>query len=244
MIDLQGVAKSFDGTEAISPLDLPIRPRATTVLIGPSGCGKSTLLRLMIGLLTPSQGKVLFDGQPMSASALAGIRRRIGYVIQDGGLFPHLTARENACLMAQHLGWPEARQVERLDELADLTQFPLDGFNRYPVQLSGGQRQRVALIRALMLDPELLLMDEPLGALDPMIRHALQDDLRDIFRALNKTVVMVTHDMHEAAFFADHIVLMRDGTVVQQGTLEDLLDRPADPFVSAFINAQRQELGP
>ncbi|MFN3231442.1 MAG: ATP-binding cassette domain-containing protein [Alphaproteobacteria bacterium] len=241
MIDLQGVAKSFDGTVAVAPLDLRIGPHQTTVLIGPSGCGKSTLLRLMIGLAPPSAGALLFDGEPLLAANLTAIRRRIGYVIQDGGLFPHLTARENACLMPQHLDWSTERQNGRITELAKLTHFPEDGLDRYPGQLSGGQRQRVALIRALMLDPEVLLMDEPLGALDPMIRRGLQDDLRAIFQRLDKTVVLVTHDMHEAAFFADTIVLLRNGTIVQQGTVNDLLRRPADPFVSAFINAQRQE---
>ena len=242
MLDLQGVAKTFDGKTAIAALDLSIAERSTTVLIGPSGCGKSTLLRLMIGLIPPTSGQVLFDGSALSGAVLAAARQRIGYVIQDGGLFPHLTASENACLMAAYLGWAVERQEARLRELAELTRLPEDTFGRYPAQLSGGQRQRVALIRALMLDPELLLMDEPLGALDPMIRRGLQDDLRAIFRQLEKTVVLVTHDMHEAAFFGDEIILLRDGRVVQKGTIADLIERPADPFVTDFISAQRREL--
>jgi osmoprotectant transport system ATP-binding protein len=141
--------------------------------------------------------------------------------------------------MASHLGWAPERIEERLAELTELTQFPADGLDRYPAQLSGGQRQRVSLMRALMLDPELLLMDEPLGALDPMIRADLQEELKDIFRRLNKTVLLVTHDLGEAAYLGDTIVLMREGSIVQQGALADLLERPADPFVARFIKAQR-----
>jgi osmoprotectant transport system ATP-binding protein len=163
----------------------------------------------------------------------------MGYVVQDGGLFPHLTAGENAMLMARYLGWERRRLDDRLAELTKLTQFPADGLERYPVQLSGGQRQRVGLMRALFLDPDVLLFDEPLGALDPIIRLDLQEVLRSIFRSLGKTVVLVTHDLGEAAYFGDRIVLLRAGRIVQQGTLRDFVERPADPFVTQFINAQR-----
>jgi osmoprotectant transport system ATP-binding protein len=163
----------------------------------------------------------------------------MGYVVQDGGLFPHLTARGNIVLMARYLGWQRPRLAARVAELAALTRFPADALDRYPAQLSGGQRQRVGLMRALMLDPAALLLDEPLGALDPLIRSDLQADLREVFRQLGKTVVLVTHDLAEAAFFADRIVLLRDGRVVQQGSLDDLWTRPADPFVTHFIQAQR-----
>jgi osmoprotectant transport system ATP-binding protein len=166
----------------------------------------------------------------------------MGYVVQDGGLFPHLTASGNVALMARWLGWDRDRIAARLAELVGLTDFPADGLSRYPAELSGGQRQRVGLMRALMLDPDVLLLDEPLGALDPMIRYELQTDLRDIFRTLGKTVVMVTHDIGEAGYFGDSVVLLRDGAVVQQGSLRDLLDRPADPFVERFITAQRSLL--
>jgi len=160
-------------------------------------------------------------------------------VIQDGGLFPHLTAEQNILLMAHHLRRPEAVNRQRLEELRGLTGFPLDGLGRYPVELSGGQRQRVSLMRALMLDPDILLLDEPLGALDPLVRAGLQTDLKEIFRRLKKTVVLVTHDMAEAGYLADRIVLLSEGRVVQQGTLADLRDRPATPFVSDFMTAQR-----
>jgi osmoprotectant transport system ATP-binding protein len=196
----------------------------------------------MVGLTRPDTGRILFDGKPVSTVNLVQVRRRIGYVIQDGGLFPHLTARGNVTLMARYLGRDRGDIDKRLSDLAGLTRFPAEGLDRYPVQLSGGQRQRVALMRALMLDPDVLLLDEPLGALDPLIRSDLQTDLKGIFRTLGKTVVLVTHDLGEAGFLGDLIMLLRDGRVVQRGTLADLVDAPAEPFVTEFINAQRAPL--
>ncbi len=242
MLELAGVSKTFGGVRAIAPLSLRIAAGRTSVLIGQSGCGKSTLLRLMIGLISPDAGEVRLEGELLAPPSLLALRRRMGYVIQDGGLFPHLTAGENVGLMARYLGWPGEKIRARLDELADLTRFPPGGLARYPAQLSGGQRQRVSLMRALMLDPEVLLLDEPLGSLDPMIRHELQEDLRRIFQNLGKTVVMVTHDIGEAGFFGDTIYLMDEGAILQEGTLEDLVRRPADGFVTRFINAQRSPL--
>jgi osmoprotectant transport system ATP-binding protein len=242
MIELEAVSKSYGSIKALEPVHLAIPPRRTTVLIGPSGCGKSTLLRLMIGLVRPDCGTVRFDSAEVTPESAPALRRRMGYVVQEGGLFPHLTARGNVVLMARYLGWAEKRIDARVDELVALTQFPRQGLERYPAELSGGQRQRVSLMRALMLDPEVVLLDEPLGALDPMIRSELQGELQSIFRRLEKTVVLVTHDIAEAGFFGDRIVLLREGRVVQQGTLRDLIDAPADPFVSRFINAQRGPL--
>ena len=242
MLELRGVSRSFDGKTALSAIDLALPAGRTTVLLGPSGCGKSTLLRLLIGLIPPDAGQVLFDGEPVSAENVVALRRRMGYVIQDGGLFPHLDARGNAALLARHVGWDEARIEARLAELLALTDFPADGLARYPGQLSGGQRQRVSLMRALMLDPDVLLLDEPLGALDPMIRSDLQSDLRSVFAALGKTVVLVTHDIGETGYLGDEIVLLRRGRIVQRGTLEDLVRRPAEAFVSRFVNAQRSPL--
>jgi osmoprotectant transport system ATP-binding protein len=239
MFALDGVVKSFAGRAALGPLSLDIPAGRTTVLIGPSGCGKSTLLRLLIGLVEPDAGSVTFDGAAVTADSARAVRLRVGYVIQDGGLFPHMTARGNVTLMARHLGRARAEIDARVVELADLTRFPADGLDRYPHQLSGGQRQRVGLMRALMLNPDALLLDEPLGALDPLVRADLQNELREIFRALGKTVVLVTHDLGEAAFFADRVVLLRDGHVVQQGSPADLWHRPAEPFVTRFVQAQR-----
>jgi osmoprotectant transport system ATP-binding protein len=239
MIELRAVSKSYGGATVLHPLDLVIASGRTTVLIGPSGCGKSTLLRLMIGLALPDTGTVMIGGKVLTPATALEVRRGLGYVIQDGGLFPHLSARDNVVLMARFLGWKASRIESRLNELAELTRFPIDGLDRFPTQLSGGQRQRVSLMRALMLDPSVILLDEPLGALDPMVRAELQADLRAIFRSLEKTVVMVTHDLGEAGWFGQEILLMRDGRIVQRGTLGALVDHPAEPFVTQFVSAQR-----
>jgi len=242
MLELTGVSKQFGQKQAVHPTDLSIAPKRTTVLIGPSGCGKSTLLRLMIGLIRPDTGHVRLDGETLDPAESITFRHRMGYVIQEGGLFPHLTARGNVTLLPRFLRWDAARCEARVTQLTELTQFPADGLDRFPAELSGGQRQRVGLMRALMLDPEVLLLDEPLGALDPMIRSALQGDLRGIFQTLEKTVVMVTHDLAEAAYFGDTIVLLREGRIVQQGTLQALVDSPAEAFVADFVSSQRSLL--
>ncbi len=217
------------------------RTGCTTAVVGPSGCGKTTLLRLLIGLLMSDTGTVILDAAELTAENVEQLRLRVGYVIQEGGLFPHLSARDNVTLMADFLGRPSEAVASRVMELADLMQISVDMLSRFPKALSGGQRQRIALMRALMLDPPVLLMDEPLGALDPMIRFGLQNELKDIFARLEKTVVLVTHDMNEAAHFADEIILMRDGEIVQKGTFDDLLSSPAQPFVNDFIRAQRAD---
>jgi osmoprotectant transport system ATP-binding protein len=242
MLELEQVSKNYGDLVALDRVDLSIQAGRTTLLIGPSGCGKSTILRLSIGLQRPDAGSIRFAGQRLEPLAMPALRQRMGYVLQDGGLFPHLSAQDNVTLMARHLGWPGERIAARIAELADLTHFPVDALDRFPLQLSGGQQQRVSLMRALMLDPEVLLLDEPLGALDPMIRFDLQTDLREIFSRLGKTVVMVTHDLGEAAFFGHTLVLMRGGRIVQQGTLQQMLRDPADEFVGRFIQAQRAPL--
>jgi len=242
MIEVVGVCKSFGGTRVLDEVSLAPEVGRTTVLLGPSGCGKSTLLRLMIGLLQQDTGEVRFDGTALTPGNLRSARHRMGYVVQDGGLFPHLTATGNAGLLARHLGWTAPRMAERWRVLAQLTRLPADVMDRYPAELSGGQRQRVGLMRALMLDPGVLLMDEPLGALDPITRAELQVDLRAIFRDLRKTVVLVTHDLAEAAYFADEVVLMSEGKIVQRGTMHDLVERPATPFVTRFVHAQTAPL--
>jgi osmoprotectant transport system ATP-binding protein len=239
LVQLRGVSKTFGGAAAVHDVDLSIEQGQTTVLIGPSGCGKSTLMRLIIGLIEPDRGEIQFDGAQLRADEIDLVRRRVGYVIQEGGLFPHLTARGNVLLMARHLGRSENETLARLGELCGLTRFPENLLDRYPLELSGGQRQRVSLMRALMLSPELLLLDEPLGALDPLVRAALQKDLKEIFARLQQTALLVTHDLAEAAYLGDTIVLMNEGRIVQQGSLSDLRERPANNFVSEFINAQR-----
>src|SRR2546423_6989754 len=239
LVELKGVSKAYGLTAALQPTDLPFARGKTTVLIGPSGCGKSTLLRLVIRLLDPDAGTIRFDAETITPANISALRRRIGYVIQDGGLFPHLTARKNIVLMANHLKWTPDKMNSRLTELCALTRFPEKALDRFPLELSGGQRQRISLMRALMLSPELLLLDEPLGALDPLVRAALQKDLKEIFQQLNQTAILVTHDLAEAAYLGDEIVLMSEGRVVQKGTLRQLQEQPASSFVSEFISAQR-----
>lgn len=239
MIALRNVSKRFGSHLAVDGIDFECPRGKTQVLIGTSGCGKSTLLRMMVGLVTPDAGEVIFEDEPLNASTLNSIRQRIGYMIQEGGLFPHLKVRDNVAIVPKFLGWPSSQTDTRIAELLKLTQLPAAMLERFPRQLSGGQRQRVSLMRALMLDPDVLLLDEPLGDLDPMIRAELQQDLRSIFRELGKTVVLVTHDLAEAGYLADRVTLLRAGKIVQQGEFADLINHPADPFAEKFVQAQR-----
>ena len=242
MLTLSRVSKRYNDTMALAPTDLQFSTGETTVLIGPSGCGKSTLLRLIVGLSQPNSGTITIKGTALSPANLLQMRQRIGYVIQEGGLFPHLTVHDNVIVMARYLRRNADWIAHRLAELAQLVRLPLKLMSRFPAELSGGQRQRVSLMRALMLDPELLLLDEPLGALDPMIRYELQRELKSIFVQLGKTVIMVTHDIAEAAFFGHTLVLMRDGHIVQTGSFNMLAQNPAEPFVEKFITAQREPM--
>ena len=202
MFKLDSVTKRYGDSHAVGPIDLSIAPGGVTAVIGPSGCGKSTLLKLMIGLIEPESGLVSFDGAWVTHAGVEDMRRRMGYVIQDGGLFPHLTARRNIALMARYLGQAQGDIDARLKTLCDMTHFPAE-------------------------------------ALDPIIRHGLQGELRALFRSLKKTVVLVTHDIGEAGFFADDIVLMNEGRIAQQGSLRDLVERPASDFVTSFVAAER-----
>ena len=239
MLILSSVSKRYNDTIVLAPTDLQVPAGETTVLIGPSGCGKSTLLRLIVGLIQPNTGNITLGGTKLEPTNLLDMRQRMGYVIQEGGLFPHLTVRDNVTVMARYLRRDADWIAHRLADLAQLVRLPLNLMSRFPAELSGGQRQRVSLMRALMLDPELLLLDEPLGALDPMIRYELQQELKSIFAKLGKTVVMVTHDIAEAAFFGHTLVLMREGRIVQTGPFKALARTPAESFVTQFINAQR-----
>jgi osmoprotectant transport system ATP-binding protein len=177
MLELRGVSKSYNGTPAVEPLDLAIARGEVAVLLGPSGCGKTTILRMVAGLVAPTTGEITVDSLPLNLRTVRDVRRKLGYVIQEGGLFPHLTAIANVTLMARHDGWPRQAIGRRLAELVEMTDFPGDALARYPSELSGGQRQRLSLIRALFLKPSIVLLDEPLGALVPLIRAALQRDL-------------------------------------------------------------------
>lgn len=239
MLDLQQVTKVYGGQPVVQAIDLVVPERKTVVIIGPSGSGKSTLLRIFNGLVLPDAGSVRFLGELLTEESALPLRRRMGYVIQDGGLFPHLTAGDNVTLMARQLHWPQARIAARITELTELTRLPSEALDRYPTQLSGGQRQRVALMRALLLDPALLLLDEPLGALDPMVRYDLQTDLKAVFRDFGKTVVLVTHDLGEAAYFADQVVLLNEGRIEHQGPIATLIEAPKSLFAGRFVQAQR-----
>jgi osmoprotectant transport system ATP-binding protein len=241
-VELAGVEKRFGDTVALHPTTLSIPGGATTALVGPSGSGKSTILRLMVGLIAPTAGEIRYGTVPLSKENVLALRHRIGYVIQEGGLFPHLTVRENVLLLGRHLKKSPDRLRERLSELCALTRFPAAAVDRYPGELSGGQRQRVGLMRALLLEPDFLLMDEPMGALDPLVRAELQEEFREIFATLAPTAVLVTHDLAEAAYLGHRLVLLDAGRVVQEGTLDDLRRRPADPFVTRFLRAQRTAL--
>ena len=240
MIELQGVSKRFGAHAAVDGVDLACRRGETHVLIGPSGCGKSTLLRMIVGLVTPDAGSVVVGGEPLGPGNLTAVRRRIGYMIQEGGLFPHLTAPDNAAIMPRFLGWQPrqtagaARPVVRADAAdPDVARPPS------AAALRGATAARQPHV-GLMLDPDILLLDEPLGDLDPMIRADLQQDLHSIFLELDKTVVLVTHDLAEAGFLGDRITLLRSGRIVQQGAFEELVEQPADDFVAKFVRAQRQ----
>ena len=238
MIALREVTKRFGAVVALDSVSLDVPPGATHVLLGSSGSGKSTVLRLILGLAAPDAGTVAVDGVVVDAHSRDRLVARMGYVVQDGGLYPHLTAVDNVTLAADAQGWGRERIETRVAELAGMAGLDAATLGRYPRELSGGQRQRVGLMRALMLDPPVLLLDEPLGALDPIVRAELQDQLGHLFAALAKTVVLVTHDIREAARLGHTITLMTAGRVVQQGTFADLVDRPADPFVRQFLTAQ------
>jgi osmoprotectant transport system ATP-binding protein len=238
---LERVTKAFGASPArpvIRETSLELEGGERLALIGPSGCGKSTLLRMVLGLVVPDSGTVRVGDVTVTEATARAVRRRVGYVIQDGGLFPHLSAEDNVSLVARLDRAPGDLRA-RVRELADLVRLPAALLGRFPHALSGGERQRVGLMRALMLDPDVLLLDEPLGALDPIVRARLQEDLRDAFRKLGKSVLVVTHDMAEAAYLADSIAVMREGEIVQRGTMKELALAPAHPFVAEFVGAQR-----
>ncbi|MBX3026328.1 ATP-binding cassette domain-containing protein [bacterium] len=235
-IDIEEVRKVYPGGHvALHEVSLRIAGGTTLALLGPSGGGKTTLLKLINRLLEPSSGRVRIDGADAAALDPVLLRRRIGYVVQDAGLFPHLTAAANAAIVPRLLGWPAPRRRARVRELFALLGLDDALANRYPAQLSGGQRQRVGLARALAADPAILLMDEPFGALDPLIRVRLQDEFRALQARLAKTVVLVTHDVDEAFRLADAVAVLDDGRLVQLGTPSAIRRAPASPFVAAFV---------
>jgi len=240
MIRIEKMTKKYGNDTAVDGIDLTINKGELCVFIGPSGCGKSTTLRVLNRLENPDKGAVYINGEDISKSDPVALRRGIGYVIQNIGLFPHQTAAENIATVPSLLKWGEAKIAERVDYLLDLVGLePAVYKAKYPSQLSGGEAQRIGVARALAADPEVLLMDEPFGALDPITRSELQSSLIKIQKELKKTIVFVTHDIDEAVLLADRIVLMKDGQIVQQGEPNEILERPANKFVRDFVGADR-----
>ncbi|MEV4536899.1 ATP-binding cassette domain-containing protein [Asanoa sp. NPDC049518] len=241
-IELREVRKQYpDGTVAVDKLDLSVNAGELVVLIGPSGCGKSTVLRMINRLIEPTSGQILIDGEDVTDADAVRLRRRIGYVIQNVGLFPHQTIHTNVGTVPRLLGWPKQRIRERADELLDLVGLdPARYGKRYPHELSGGQRQRVGFARALAADPVVLLMDEPFSAVDPIARSGLQREFLRLQAEVRKTVVLVTHDLDEAVRMGDRIVVLSQGAHLEQfGTPAQLLGEPASPFVREFVGKDR-----
>ena len=240
MIRFENVSMAYGTNEIIHNLNLKIEEGQLAVLIGPSGCGKTTTLQLINRLLNPTEGNIFLNGKELRGMDPVKLRRGIGYVIQEIGLFPHMTIEQNIEIVPKLLKWPAEKRQARTLELLKLVGLDPDTYlNRYPVKLSGGQQQRIGLLRALAVEPPVILMDEPFGALDPITRETMQDEIKRLQKKLKKTVVFVTHDMDEAIKIADVIILMKDGRIVQQASPEQLLSSPADEFVEQFIGKHR-----
>jgi osmoprotectant transport system ATP-binding protein len=239
MLKLQHIDKSFEGKPVLSDVNLAVPQGATHALIGSSGSGKTTLLRITLGLIPFDKGYVKIDDHALLSFTPVQWADRIGYVPQDGGLFPHITGFRNVSLIATLRGWGAQKIADRVEELRKLVDLDPAVLGSFPFEMSGGQQQRVAIMRAAMMDPAVMLLDEPMAALDPLIRRSLQRELKSIFQRLGKTVLLVTHDLGEAVYLAETITLLHEGRVVQSGAYRELLRQPADPFVTQFINAQR-----
>jgi osmoprotectant transport system ATP-binding protein len=232
MLELQNVFKSFEGRSVLADVNLRVPKGATHALIGSSGSGKTTLLRITLGLIPFDQGYVKINDQALLSFTQVEWADRIGYVPQDGGLFPHISGRNNVALIATVRGWSKSKIDARVEELRRVVDLDAEILTRFPREMSGGQKQRVAIMRAAMMDPAVML-------LDPLIRRTLQRELKSIFQRLGKTVLLVTHDLGEAVYLAERITMLHEGKILQSGTYRDLLLTPANDFVSQFINAQR-----
>jgi len=242
MITMAHVTKRFTegGPASVDDLSITVPEGTTTALIGPSGCGKTTTMRMINRLIEPTEGKIIVNGEDVTKVNPVNLRRHIGYVIQQVGLFPHMTIAQNIASVPKLLGWAEARIKTRTEELLHLVGLdPMEMLKRYPRQLSGGQRQRIGVARALAADPPVLLMDEPFGAIDPIARTRLQDEFRQILQRVRKTVVLVTHDLDEAIRLGDRIAIMKSGKIVQYDTPDTILSHPADGFVENFVGIDR-----
>ncbi|WP_404331750.1 betaine/proline/choline family ABC transporter ATP-binding protein [Mesobacillus maritimus] len=240
MLKFDHVSKVYKGGKrAVNNLTLEFEQGEFICFIGPSGCGKTTTMKMINRLIEPSEGGIYINGENIMDKDQVQLRREIGYVIQQIGLFPHMTIQENIALVLKLLKWPEEKRRARALELLDLVDLTPDYLEKYPHELSGGQQQRIGVLRALAADQSLILMDEPFGALDPITRDSLQEEFKKLQKKLGKTIVFVTHDMDEALKLADRIVIMRDGELVQCDTPDEILRNPADEFVEEFIGKDR-----
>lgn len=240
MLKLDKVSKIYKGGKrAVKEITLHIDKGEFICFIGPSGCGKTTTMKMINRMIEPSKGSIFIEGENILDKDPVELRREIGYVIQQIGLFPHMTIQQNITLVPRLLKWPEDKKRARAEELLKLVDMGPEYLNRYPYELSGGQQQRIGVLRALAADPPLILMDEPFGALDPITRDSLQEEFKNLQRTLDKTIVFVTHDMDEAIKLADRIVILRDGEIVQVGTPDEILRNPANEFVEEFIGKER-----
>ena len=242
MISLERVSKTFDGSDqaAVQDLSMSIKDGETVVLVGPSGCGKTTTMKMINRLIEPSGGRILVDGLDVLKQDAVELRRSIGYVIQSIGLMPHRTVRQNIEMVPKLIGWNQSKIDGRVDELVEILHLDRSLLQRYPGELSGGQRQRVGVARALAADPPVMLMDEPFGAVDPIVRARLQDQFLDIQDRLKKTIVFVTHDVDEAIKMSDRIAILNKGGVLEQyAPPEEILRAPANDFVREFVGSER-----
>ncbi len=241
MIRFENVSKSYGRTQVLQEISFTAPAGTFTVLVGPSGCGKTTTLKTINRLIEIDQGKIFVDGRDIASQDKVGLRRSIGYVIQQIGLFPHMTIEENICLVPKLLKYPKSKCREIAQDMLQLVEMPYGEYaHKYPSQLSGGQQQRVGVLRALAASPPIVLMDEPFSALDPMTRLVLQDEVRRLQQKLHKTIVFVTHDMDEALSMADTIIFMDKGRIVQMASPEEILKKPANQLVRSFLQKQSQ----
>ncbi|WP_313126107.1 ABC transporter ATP-binding protein [Proteiniclasticum ruminis] len=239
MIKLQNVVKNYEGYEAVKGISLEVKEGELYVLLGPSGCGKSTTLRLINKMIDRTSGEIFVEGEPVDAFKVESLRKKMGYVIQSTGLFPHMSVEENIATVPRLLKWKEEDIRKRGEEMLRLVGLSPELYGKkLPKELSGGEAQRVGVARALAADPQILLMDEPFGAVDPISRVRLQKEFREIQKKLGKTVIFVTHDVEEALLLADRICLMKEGNIVQEGTPEEVILRPKDPFVEDFFGKE------
>ncbi len=241
MIEFQNISKTYKpGHPVVTNLNLHVNKGEILVLIGPSGCGKTTTMKMVNRLVEPTAGKILINGEDISAHNPVELRKNIGYVIQNIGLLPHMTIAENVALVPKLKGWSKADYLQRVDELLRMVNLPPETYShRYPQELSGGQQQRIGVIRAMAADPPIILMDEPFSALDPISREQLQDELLRLQETVSKTILFVTHDITEALKIASRICILKDGDIVQLGTPEQILRHPANDFVRDFIGENR-----